>query len=151
MIVRKMFDLSGGAELPDIFFGSFGSNMKTLSNGEIRAAVEFRRKIIEKRLAENSEAARRTGIGGRKIAEDMSGMLQKHTSHGERSAEIGIGTDGCGGDRLAIHETKYGENHSDTECDETETTHGGDDIETEETGILLLDLGEKAVELGLLR
>ena len=51
MIVRKMFDLSGGAELPDIFFGSFGSNMKTLSNGEIRAAVEFRRKIIEKRLA----------------------------------------------------------------------------------------------------
>ena len=37
----QVFYLACGAEFADVFFGGFGSDVKTLGDGEICAAVEF--------------------------------------------------------------------------------------------------------------
>ena len=47
----QVFDLAGGAEFADVFLGGFGSDVKTLGDGEIGAAVEFGREAVEEGLA----------------------------------------------------------------------------------------------------
>ena len=48
--MSQVFDLSSGTEFADVFFGGFGSDVKTLGDGEICAAVEFGGEAIEKRF-----------------------------------------------------------------------------------------------------
>ena len=45
-----MFYLAGGAEFADVFFGGFGSDVKTLGDGEIGATIELGREIVEEGL-----------------------------------------------------------------------------------------------------
>ena len=80
----------------------------------------------------------------------MGGVLNEDASHGENGLEIDIGTDYYGGDCLTIHEAERGEDGGETEGDETEATHGGYDIGTEEVGIFELDIAKELVELSLL-
>ena len=129
-----MFELAGGAEFADVFFGGFGCDVKTLGDGEIGATVEFGWEAIEKCLAENGDGATcRIIVSAWELAEDVGCVLKKHTSHDERGAKIDVVADDDGLDGLAVHEAKRSENHSDTESDETKATDRGDDIETKET------------------
>ena len=80
----------------------------------------------------------------------MGSMLNEDASHGENGLEIDIGTDYFGGDGLAIHEAERSEDGGEAEGDETEATHGGDDIGAEEVCIFELDITKELVELSLL-
>lgn len=89
-----VFELAGGAEFADVFFGGFGSDVETLGDGEICATVEFTGEAVEECLAGNGDGATRgIGVGGWELAEDIGGVLQQHTSHDERGAEISIVAD----------------------------------------------------------
>ena len=60
-----MFYLAGGAEFADVFFGSFGSDVKTLGDGEIGATIEFGWKAVEEGLEKNGDGASSgVGVGG---------------------------------------------------------------------------------------
>ena len=60
-----MFELASGAEFADVFFGCFGSDVKTLGDGEIGVAVEFGWEAVEECLAENGDGASSgVGVGG---------------------------------------------------------------------------------------
>ena len=60
-----MFELASGAEFADVFFGGFGSNVETLGDGEICAAVEFGWEAVEECLTEDGDSASSSvGIGG---------------------------------------------------------------------------------------
>ena len=121
--------MAGGAEFADIFLSGFGSDMKTLGDGEICAAVEFGWEAVEECLAKNSDGASSgVGVGGWKLTKDVGGVLQQHTSHDERGAKIDIVADDDGLDGLAVHEAKRSENHGDTKSDETKAADGSDDI-----------------------
>ena len=120
----QVFDLAGGAEFAEVFFGGFGCNVETLGEGEICAAVELGREIVEECLAEDGNGASSgVGVGGWKLTKDVGGVLQQHTSHDERGAEISVVADDDGLDGLAVHEAKRSENHGDTKCDETKATN----------------------------
>ena len=61
----QVFELASGAEFADVFLSSFGSDVKTLGDGEICAAVEFGWKAVEECLAENGDSASSgVGVGG---------------------------------------------------------------------------------------
>ena len=147
-----MLELAGGAETVDVGLGGARCDAELLGDGEIGLAIELGREVGEKRLHTLVGAAGgRLGLDRREAAEDMGGVLKKHTSHDERGAEVGVGTDDDRSDGDAIHEAERGENHGKTKGDETETTDGGDDIQAEERGILELDIAKELVELELLR
>lgn len=59
----------------------------------------------------------------------MGCVLQKHTSHDEDGAKIGVIADDDIRFGFAVHEAERGENHRQAESDETEATDGGDNIE----------------------
>ena len=60
-----MFELASGAEFADVFLGGFGSDVKTLGDGEIGATVEFGWKAVEECLAEDDDSASSgVGVGG---------------------------------------------------------------------------------------
>ena len=125
----QVFELASGAEFADVFLGGFGSDVKTLGDGEIGAAVEFGREAVEKGLAKNGDGATcGVCVGGWELAENIGGVLQQHTSHDERGAEISVVADDDGLDGLAIHEAKRSENHGDTECDETKAADRSNNI-----------------------
>ena len=72
----QVFDLAGGAEFADVFFGGFGSDVKVFGDGEICAAVEFGGEAIEECLAKNSDGASSgVGVGGWKLTKDVGGVL----------------------------------------------------------------------------
>ena len=61
----QVFELAGGAEFADVFFGGFGCNVETLGDGEICAAVEFGWKAFEEGLTEDGDSASSgVGVGG---------------------------------------------------------------------------------------
>ena len=121
--------MAGGAEFADVFFGGFGCDVETLGDGEICATVEVAGEAVEKGLAENGDGASSgVGVGGWKLAQDVSGMLQQHTSHDERGAKISVVADDDGLDGLTVHEAKRSENHGDTKCDETKATDRSNNI-----------------------
>ena len=61
----QVFELACGTEFTNVFLGGFGSDVKTLGDGEIGATVEFGWKAVEKGLAENSDGASSgVGVGG---------------------------------------------------------------------------------------
>lgn len=90
----QVFDLTCGAEFADVFLSGFGSDVKTLGDGEICAAVEFTGKAVEEFLAKNSDCAT-CGIivSAWELAKDVGGVLQQHTSHDERGAKISVVAD----------------------------------------------------------
>ena len=49
----QVFDLAGGAEFADVFFGGFGSDVKVFGDGEIGATVEFGWEAVEEGLTED--------------------------------------------------------------------------------------------------
>ena len=60
-----MFELAGGAEFADVFLSGFGSDVKTLGDGEIGATIELGREIVEECLAEDGNSASSgVGVGG---------------------------------------------------------------------------------------
>ena len=125
----QVFELAGGAEFTDVFFGGFGSDVKAFGDGEICATVEFGREAVEEGLTKNGDGASSgVGVGRWKLAEDVGGVLQQHTSHDERGAKISVVADYDGLDGLAIHEAKRSENHGDTKCDKTKATDRSDNI-----------------------
>ena len=64
-VMSQVFDLSSGAKFTNVFLGGFGSDVKTLGDGEICAAVEFGGEAIEECLAKNSDGASSgVGVGG---------------------------------------------------------------------------------------
>ena len=71
-----VFYLACGTEFTNVFLGGFGSDVKTLGDGEICAAVEFGGEAIEECLTENGDGATcRICVGGWELAEDVSGVL----------------------------------------------------------------------------
>ncbi len=74
-------------------------------------------------------------------------MLQKHTSHDEDSAEVGVVADDDIRFFLAVHQAERSEDHGEAEGDEAKATHGGHNIEPEEIGIFFLNGGKETVEL----
>lgn len=52
----------------------------------------------------------------------MGCVLQKHTSHDEDSAEVGVVADDDIRFLLAVHQAERGEDHGEAEGDETEAT-----------------------------
>lgn len=92
--MSQVFYLAGGAEFADVFFGGFGSDVETLGDGEICAAVEFIGEAVEKGLAKNGDGASRGIIvSAWELAKDVGGVLQQHTSHDERGAKISVVAD----------------------------------------------------------
>lgn len=49
--------LTSGAEFADVFLSGFGSDVKTLGDGEICVTVEFGREAVEECFAENGDGA----------------------------------------------------------------------------------------------
>lgn len=146
-----MLELAGGAETVDVGLGGARCDAELLGDGEIGLAIELGGEAVEKAgHIDIGTMGSGVGLGGWEIAEDVGGVLKKHTSHDERGAEVGVGTEGDRSDGDAIHEAERGENHGQTEGDEAKTTDGGDDIQTEERGILELDIAKELVELELL-
>ena len=63
--MSQVFYLAGGAEFANVFLGGFGSDVKTLGDGEIGAAVEFGGEAIEECLTEDGDSASSgVGVGG---------------------------------------------------------------------------------------
>ena len=74
-------------------------------------------------------------------------MLQKHTSHYEDGAEVGVVADDDIRFGFADHEAERGEDHRQAKSDEAEAADRSYNIETEEIGIFFLNGGKEAVEL----
>lgn len=74
-------------------------------------------------------------------------MLQKHTSHDEDSAEVGVVADEDIRFGFTIHEAERGEDHRQAKSDEAEATDGSYNIETEKVGIFILNGGKETVKL----
>ena len=75
--MSQVFYLACSAEFADVFLGGFGSNVETLGDGEICAAVEFTGEAVEECLAKNSDGATcRIIVSAWELTEDMSGVLQ---------------------------------------------------------------------------
>ena len=63
--MSQVFYLAGGAEFANVFLGGFGSDVKTLGDGEIGATVEFGWEAIEECLTEDGDSASSgVGVGG---------------------------------------------------------------------------------------
>ena len=147
-----MLELAGGAEAMDVGLGGARRDAELLGDGEIGLAIELGGEAAEETgHIDIGATGRGFGLGGWEIAEDPGSVLKEHTSHDESGAEVGVGTDDDRSDGDAIHEAERGENHGQTEGDETKTTDGGDDIQAKERGILELDIAKELVELELLR
>lgn len=52
-----VFYLACGTEFTNVFLGGFGSDVKTLGDGEISATVEFGWKAVEEGLTEDGDSA----------------------------------------------------------------------------------------------
>ena len=64
-VVSQVFELASGAEFADVFLGGFGSDVKTLGDGEIGAAVELGGKAVEEGLTVDGDSASSgVGVGG---------------------------------------------------------------------------------------
>lgn len=77
----------------------------------------------------------------------MGCVLQKHTSHDEDCAEVGVVADDDIRFGFAVHEAERGEDHRQAKSYETEATDRSYNIETEEIGIFFLNGGKETVEL----
>lgn len=114
-------------------------------------AVEFGWETIKVSLHDGVRAfGGLVGLDGWKGAEDMGGVLKEDTCHDKDGAKIGVIADDNFRLLFAIHQAKRGENHRQAKSDETEATDGGNNIETEEIGVLFLDFSKEDVELLLL-
>lgn len=92
--MSQVFYLACGAEFADVFLGGFGCDMKSFGDGEICATVEFAGEAVEECLTKDGDGATcGVGVGGWELAKDVGGVLQQHTSHDERGAEISIVAD----------------------------------------------------------
>ena len=61
----QVFELACGTEFTNVFLGGFGSDVKTLGDGEIGATVEFGWEAIEECLTEDGDSASSgVGVGG---------------------------------------------------------------------------------------
>ena len=118
-----MLELAGGAETVDVGLGGARCDAELLGDGEIGLAIELGWEAVEEAgHIDIGTMGGGVGLGCWEIAEDVGGVLKEHTSHDERGAEVGVGTEGDRSDGDAIHEAERGENHGQTEGDEAKTT-----------------------------
>ncbi len=83
--MSQVFYLACGAEFADVFLGGFGCDVKSFSDGEIGATVEFTGEAIEEGLTENGDGATSgVGVGGWECrrAEPTGAALLARQIHG---------------------------------------------------------------------
>ena len=74
-------------------------------------------------------------------------MLEKHMCHDASGAEVVVVANDDWRNGFAVHAAERGENHSDAESDETETTDGGEDVFAKHVVIVVLHLLKHGIEL----